>query len=405
MKISKPLLNLLCFLLALPIVILSGCEVKPAEVSEGLESENSAGGFMEIPLESNKLLDLSTNKKVQLDFTEYADENQFRFTFSPIGIEGRIEELTVVLPNGCSFIIDEHNIVMLREQGETEVAIEYSLRDIQSDKKEIEFNIYCGDELLDNYGHAYPIRLYFDDISLQEDQAVVCNKTSVPVKSIFRCLYENNKVTALIKYSGVYEISIVDSNSFEDVGGHFSEVAVNSLKTTGMLEEYGSVFQPDMFMTQGEFLDLLLKSLDFNENDLPDEAKLAFQSILTSDQEDISAESESIFNDFGIAAMFLDLVELDGFKKDSDAAIRRIDCINLIGLQISKKELYISQASTLPQYSDYDIYSDEQQGSINLLTELGILSENNLEINGHSDITRAEAVQLIYDFIVWRCKN
>lgn len=192
-------------------------------------------------------------------------------------------------------------------------------------------------------------------------------------------VYKHNTVS-INPFTGKYvdykneEVSEDDGTiEYSDISGHYAEKCINELAYYGIGFE-GGEFRPDDNITQKDFLSLLTSVYRSGIIVLKDNAEQADYVYRNAVRNSIISEEE----------------------RDDNSAVTR-----------EKAAIYMIRAMGAEDYAKYnDIYVSpfedvtENKGYISLLSAMGVVNgDGNGKFNPKSEITRAESIIMIYNYL------
>lgn len=155
--------------------------------------------------------------------------------------------------------------------------------------------------------------------------------------------------------------------TYDDISGHWAENMINQFAQFGIGFEGGS-FKPDEYITVGDFIDLTSAVVTGNVlgESVPLKTSLGFNP-----DEDNYDENALITREKAVTA----IIKYAGYKK-----VAELEDIFVTG------------------FADEDQISPECLGSCAIAKGLGIISGNNGNFNPKQNITRAEAISMLYKY-------
>ena len=178
---------------------------------------------------------------------------------------------------------------------------------------------------------------------------------------------------------------VVIMPSFTDMSGHWAKSSVDTLVNKGVLQgKEVDKFYPDDFVTREEFVTMIVKAFD-----LKSEGTSEFNDV---SQDRWSYSYVSVANALGIVMgnnnMFMPSKNIT--RQDMAVIIYRT-------LQYQGFEPVRGNVDVL--FSDYDKISDYAKNSVTMLYYSNLISGDGENFNPHSNATRAEAAQMIYNVL------
>ena len=173
--------------------------------------------------------------------------------------------------------------------------------------------------------------------------------------------------------------------SFDDMIGHWAKSAVDSLVNKGVLngKEEGK-FCPEDYVTREEFVTMIVKAFDLKK-----EGTAQFNDI-SSDR--WSYPYISVANALGIV-----MGNNDMFMPSLN--ITRQDMAVIIYRTLQQQGFEPTRGNVDVLFSDYEEISDYAKNSVTMLYYNNLISGDGENFNPHSNATRAEAAQLIYNVL------
>ncbi|MBE7014858.1 MAG: S-layer homology domain-containing protein [Ruminococcaceae bacterium] len=173
--------------------------------------------------------------------------------------------------------------------------------------------------------------------------------------------------------------------SFTDMSGHWAKSSVDTLVNKGVLQgKEVDKFCPDDFVTREEFVTMIVKAFD-----LKSEGTSKFNDV---SQDRWSYPYVLVANALGIVMgnnnMFMPINNIT--RQDMAVIIYRT-------LQYQGFEPVRGNVDVL--FSDYDKISDYAKNSVTMLYYSNLISGDGENFNPHSNATRAEAAQMIYNVL------
>ena len=178
---------------------------------------------------------------------------------------------------------------------------------------------------------------------------------------------------------------VVIMPSFTDMSGHWAKSSVDTLVNKGVLQgKEVDKFCPDDFVTREEFVTMIVKAFD-----LKSEGTSKFNDV---SQDRWSYPYVLVANALGIVMgnnnMFMPINNIT--RQDMAVIIYRT-------LQYQGFEPVRGNVDVL--FSDYDKISDYAKNSVTMLYYSNLISGDGENFNPHSNATRAEAAQMIYNVL------
>ena len=179
--------------------------------------------------------------------------------------------------------------------------------------------------------------------------------------------------------------------NFDDVKDHKNKEAIKALAERGILNgKSENIFAPDDKVTRAEFSAIIVRALGLHET-----GEINFYDVK---KEDWFYESVSVACNYSL----IKGTDKNTFLPDNFITVQEAGAITArTALMLGKKEITDENAirNILSQFEDYLECDSWAMPSLALIYENDILSQDELYIEPHKEVTRAEVAQMIYNLI------
>lgn len=167
--------------------------------------------------------------------------------------------------------------------------------------------------------------------------------------------------------------------AFSDTQGHWAEEAINTWSDMGIIQGYDGRFRPDDPITRGDMAVLLDRLMEYEtaaDNTYPD------------------LPADAYYTDAVLRARAAGVMLGDGTYMRPLDKITREEAVVMLG-----RAFEIPESDTVPDYSDYAAISSWARGTVNAMSEAGVVQGYDGAFHPGSDMTRAQVVTFLDNLV------
>ncbi|MEA4894682.1 MAG: S-layer homology domain-containing protein [Oscillospiraceae bacterium] len=354
-------------------------------------------GLIQISLsdeQSKRILDNTEMGSLVFDLTPIKFTKGFDLTFDPRAFENaRIEEIRIISFPDAELRLDANNLAQLADRASGEkmtLHLEYLDSGTSSQPmKGVELSAYLKDGTqIDQFGTTNPINITipYDDFHYNKADLVAVKTSDKENETIARSMASEKSVILLADRPGKYIITHREPKKFDDLTEEWMSAPVNLLssrKITLGVSEHS--FAPNQGITYAEFLTLFARLLNLPKG--------------TSSNMEIPAWAKDTLTESNIAFL---MQGNNGMQLEIRDILTRQEMFAILSVYISVNNVYFSKTDKPLMFADMESIDEKNKYNIDLLSKMGLIQgDSNNNIRAKDAATRAEAVLVLYKFLIW----